>query len=154
MDAPEFRTLGCGHLVNRGVRYIGAERNWQWSRATLWGSGSPHPQPLTENRIILDVFASPDPQMWVARLLGNFLKGTEKARFAYEELKCKSMLDSLAELHKWWLTFLRGRILIRISSGTKNIFTAIFVFSTGTTNILNVEFRICFIVAPSILKST
>jgi hypothetical protein len=35
--------------------------------------------------------------MWVARLLGNFLNGMEKARVDHKELKRKGMLDNLAD---------------------------------------------------------
>jgi hypothetical protein len=96
--APEIRTAGCRHLVNRGVRSIGADRNCHWNSAAFRGNGPPHHQPLAENDIILDVFSSPDLQMWVARLLGNYLNGLENTRVTYEELKCKGMLENLAEL--------------------------------------------------------
>jgi len=100
MGAPEFRTSGCRHLGNRGSDLSVLTVTDTRAVRRSGGSGSPHLNPLTENGMILDVFGSPDLQMWVARLLGNFLNGTEKARVAYEELKCKSMLDNWAELHK------------------------------------------------------
>jgi hypothetical protein len=137
--------------VNIGVRSIGADRNCHWSSAVFQGIGPPRPQALAENDIILDVFASPDLQMWVGRLVRDYLNGMEKTRVVYEELKCKGMLDSLAELLNKELllitnSHLSGQVISSFLRSSNFHYSLLLYLCTilSDINLVHASYAICF----------